>query len=66
MITNDVALGRRALNLGVGWLRTADLVVVSARLNRITPERGRAALQSLHDSGRITPELLDAYRKELV
>lgn len=65
LITNDVALGRRASNLGVGWLRTADLVVVCARLNRITPERGLAALQGLFSSGRITKELLDDYRREL-
>lgn len=65
LITNDVALGRRASNLGVGWLRTADLVVVCARLNRITPERALAALQGLFSSGRITKELLDDYRKEL-
>lgn len=65
LITNDVALGRRAANLGIGWLRTADLVVACARLNRIPAQRARAALQSLHDTGRITQELLEAYRREL-
>lgn len=65
LITNDVALGRRAANLGAGWLRTADLVIVCARLDKIPVDRARAALRSLHDAGRITPELLEAYVKEL-
>jgi rRNA-processing protein FCF1 len=65
LITNDVALGRRAANLGAGWLRTADLVVLCVRSGRVTTRRGRAALQALHDSGRITLALLEAYREEL-
>lgn len=65
LITNDVALGRRAANLGAGWLRTADLVVLCVRSDRIASERGLAALQSLYSAGRITADLLDAYRKEL-
>lgn len=65
LITNDVALGRRAANLGAGWLRTADLIVLCVRSRRIEPERGLAALHSLYSAGRITADLLDAYRKEL-
>jgi hypothetical protein len=65
LITNDVALRRRAASLGAGWLRTADLVVLSVRAGRIESERGVAALQSLYSAGRITTDLLDAYRKEL-
>lgn len=65
LITNDVALGRRAANLGIGWLRTADLVLACLRLGTINKDRARAALQSLHDAGRITPELLKAYSKEV-
>jgi rRNA-processing protein FCF1 len=65
LLTNDVALGRRAANLGVGWLRTADLVVLCVRSGRIDPGRGQAALQALYSAGRITADLLEAYRKEL-
>jgi hypothetical protein len=46
-------------------LRTADLVVLCVRSGRVTTRRGRAALQALHDSGRITLALLEAYREEL-
>ncbi|MQB02191.1 MAG: hypothetical protein GEU78_18395 [Actinobacteria bacterium] len=63
--TNDVALGRRAANLGIGWLRTADLVVLCVRSGRISPERGSASLQALRSTGRITENLLDDYLKEL-
>lgn len=65
LITNDVSLGRRAANLGIGWLRTADLVLACFRLGAINTDRARAALQGLHGAGRITPELLEAYSKEL-
>jgi len=65
LCTNDVALGRRAANLGAGWLRTADLVVLCVRSGGMDTERGLAALQALYSAGRITVDLLAAYRKEL-
>lgn len=65
LLTNDVALGRRAANLGANWLRTADLVVLCVRADRIERARGLAALAALFDAGRLTTELLDAYRTEL-
>lgn len=65
LLTNDVALGRRAANLGAGWLRTADFVVLCALRGRIGLDEGRAGLRALHDAGRITRDLLEAYEKEL-
>ncbi len=65
LLTNDLALGRRAANLGVYWLRTGDLVVLCVRTARLGAERGAAALRALHSAGRLTDELLDAYLKEL-
>lgn len=65
LLSNDVALGRRAANLGVLWLRTADLVVVCVRAGRLHTVQGVAALLALHSAGRITDRLLDAYREEL-
>lgn len=65
LVTNDVALGRRAANLGAGWLRTADLVVLCVRSGRIDADRGLAAVQALHSARRITADLLEAYAKEL-
>lgn len=65
MLSNDLALGRRAANLGVTWLRTADLVMVCVRAGGLAPDHGLASLEALHDAGRITDEQLDAYREEL-
>jgi predicted nucleic acid-binding protein len=65
LLTNDLALGRRAANLGVGWLRTADLVVLCVRRGRIDRRQGRAGLRALHHAGRITGELLEVYDEEL-
>ena len=65
LLTNDLALGRRAGNLGVTWLRTADLVVLCVRTGGLDAEHGVAALEALYDAGRITEDLLDAYQKEL-
>jgi len=43
LVTND-ALGRRAANLGIRWLRTADLIVLCVHTGSIGPQRGvRAA-----------------------
>jgi predicted nucleic acid-binding protein len=65
LLTNDLALGRRATNLGVRWLRTADLVVLCVRTSTISGDRGIAALKALRSAGRITEDLLDAYLEDL-
>lgn len=65
LLTNDLALGRRAANLGVQWLRTADLVVLCVRTEQVSRNRGVVAIQALHSAGRITAGLLSAYLEEL-
>jgi predicted nucleic acid-binding protein len=65
LATNDLALGRRAANLGVQWLRTADLVVLCVRTNTVSRDRGIAALKALRSAGRITEDLLNAYLEDL-
>jgi len=66
LLANDVALGRRASNLGVSWLRTADFVVLCVRTELLDASSGRDALDALRSAGRITDDLLDAYHKELL
>lgn len=65
LATNDLALGRRAANLGVQWLRTADLVVLCIRTSTVSSGRGVAALRALRHAGRITEDLLNAYLEDL-
>ena len=65
LATNDLALGRRAANLGVQWLRTADLVVLCVRTSTVSKDRGVAALKALRSAGRITEDLLHAYLEDL-
>jgi predicted nucleic acid-binding protein len=65
LITNDLALGRRAANFSVRWLRTADLVVLCVRTGRITADRGGAAVRALRSAGRLTDELARTYLEEL-
>lgn len=65
LLTNDVALGRRAANLGVRWLRTADLVMLCVRSGSIGRERGIAAVRALRSAGRLTADLFHAYLEEL-
>lgn len=65
LVTNDLALGRRARNLGIAWLRTADLVVLAVRARALDRDEGRAALTALHDAGRITAELTEHYLENL-
>lgn len=65
LVANDLALGRRARNLGVRWLRTADLVLLLVATEALTDDDGRRAILALLDSGRITAELSDAYLEEL-
>lgn len=65
LIANDLALGRRARNVGARWLRTADFVVLLAQLERITPPMGRRAVLALADAGRITSDLAHDYLEDL-
>ncbi|MBM4246846.1 MAG: hypothetical protein FJ148_24145 [Deltaproteobacteria bacterium] len=65
LIANDLALGRRARNLGAQWLRSADVVVLLADLGRIDRLLARAAVVALRDASRITPELAAAYLDRL-
>lgn len=65
LVTNGIALGRRAVNPGAGWLRTADLVVLCVRSGQVDSTRGRSAVHALFSAGRLTAELFEAYRKEL-
>jgi rRNA-processing protein FCF1 len=65
LITNDLALGRRAANSSVRWLRTADLVVLCVRTGRISADQGGAAVRALRSAGRLTDELARTYLEEL-
>lgn len=65
LLSNDLALGRRARNAGVRWLRTADLVVLAHTLGRLDTEQARAVVLALRDSGRLLADLADAYLEEL-
>ena len=65
LVTNDLALGRRARSLGLVWLRTADLIVWSVRSGRMSASEGRRAVQALVAAGRITPDLAKDYLEEM-
>lgn len=65
LVTNDLALGRRARNAGVRWLRTADLVVLAVRSDRMGAVEGMAAITALRDARRITAALAEEYLEEL-
>ena len=65
LVSNDLALGRRAGNFSVRWLRTADLVVLCVRTGRIGADRGRTAIRALRSAGRLTDELARTYLEDL-
>lgn len=65
VLTNDQALGRRAVNVGSRWLRTADFVILLVRTSRLRRDEAAGALSALHDAGRLTDDLYAAYRQEL-
>lgn len=65
LIANDLALGRRARSLGVAWIRTADLVVLSVKQGSMSSADGVEGLRALEASGRISAELADTYREQL-
>jgi len=66
LMSNDLALGRRAANLGARWLRTADLILACTRTGSVSAEDGRAALSALHAAGRVSPALLASYLEEII
>lgn len=61
LVTNDLTLGRRARNLGVAWMRTADLVLVAVRTGAVVAAEGRSAVVSLRDAGRLSADDADVY-----
>lgn len=65
LVTNDLALGRRARNMGIAWLRTADLVIFAVRTGAISAGEGSAAVTALRDAGRMTAGLAEDYLEEL-
>ena len=65
VVTNDIALGRRARTLGCRWLPTADLFLLGQRTSTLEDRACRAGIEALHRTGRITLELRDAYMEEL-
>jgi rRNA-processing protein FCF1 len=65
LVTNDLALGRRARNLGVAWLRTADLVILAVRTGAISRAEGAASIGALRDARRISAVLSEEYVEEL-
>ena len=62
---NDLTLGRRARNLGVRWLRTADLIVLAARSGASSHGEAAAGIEALAHAGRITENLRDEYLEVL-
>ena len=65
LIANDLALGRRARSLGVTWVRTADLILLSVKKGSMSAAHGVEGLHALEASGRIASELADSYREQL-
>ena len=65
LLANDLALGRRARNLGARWIRTADLIVILQRTGRYTANHARNAIAALWSAGRITKSLRDQYLEAL-
>ncbi|MGH9041518.1 MAG: hypothetical protein ACRDZ3_14945 [Acidimicrobiia bacterium] len=65
LVANDLALGRRARNLGVTWIRTADLAVIGVATGAFGADDGKAAIISLRDSGRMAGDLAAAYLEEM-
>jgi len=65
LVSNDLVLGRRAANLGVRWLRTADLLILCVKTGTVNQDDGRAVLNALHASGRLTSALLTSYLEEI-
>lgn len=65
LVANDLALGRRAHNLGVKWLRTADLVLLLVETKAMTSREAREAISALTAAGRLTEELSAEYLEEL-
>jgi len=62
---NDATLGRRARNLGVRWIRTADLLVLLARSGAATTVEAVGGIDALFNAGRISDAMRDEYREAL-
>lgn len=65
LVANDLALGRRARNLGARWLRTADVVVLLRRTGQIDRAQATGAIAALRDTGRVGVDLAADYLAEL-
>ncbi|MDP9399310.1 MAG: hypothetical protein M3P96_16475 [Actinomycetota bacterium] len=65
LVTNDLALGRRAKNVGVLWLRTPDLILLAPRGGEVRTREARHAVLALRAVGRITSGLAASYLEEL-
>jgi hypothetical protein len=65
LISSALAPGRRARNLGVAWLRTADVIVWMTGAGRISATAGAAAITALRDPGRLSGSLAESYLEDL-
>ncbi len=65
LVSNDLALGRRAGNLGVRWLATADLLLLCVKTGTVSQDDGRMVLNALHAAGGLTSALLTSYLEEI-
>lgn len=65
LVANDLALGRRAKNAGVRWLRTADLIVLGSQTGDLSQAEARRAVLALRTAGRISEGLAASYLEEL-
>jgi rRNA-processing protein FCF1 len=65
LVANDLALGRRARNAGVRWLRTADVVLLAVRAGGMAAAEGASAISALLSAGRLTDDLAASYREDL-
>jgi rRNA-processing protein FCF1 len=62
---NDLTLGRRARNIGVRWIRTADLLVLLVRSGEMTITEAEGGLEALMHAGRISEAFRDEYLEVL-
>lgn len=65
LVANDLALGRRANNLGIQWLRTADLVLLLVETKEMKTREAREAISALVAAQRLSEELAAEYLEEL-
>lgn len=65
LVSNDLPLGRRSRNLGVDWLRTADLLLLAQRSGRVSTIEARQAVTSLRSAARIDSTAEESYLRSL-